>query len=58
MLSNVGVLVLDLAIKNMGSLRIFLREEAQKTTNRMDDMLVDIVVDYLSDYLEDLRDGL
>jgi len=53
---NVGGLFLDLAINNVGVLRDFLRAEALKTTNRMDDMLVDIVVDYLHDLLEDIRD--
>ena len=40
---------------NMDSFRTFLRDQAAKTDNKLDDALVEIVVDWLEKYLESLK---
>lgn len=50
-------IMLDLALDNIDLLRDWLNEEAQKTSNTLDDYLVGLTVDFIEDYLLELRDG-
>ena len=44
-------ILVELALNNLDSIHEFLDEQAQKTTNTMDDWLVSVLVDYLHDAL-------
>ena len=51
-------MILDLAIDNIGPMRDWLSEEAQKTSNTMDDYLVGLTIDFIEDYLIELRESM
>lgn len=55
-LKNFGGIVIDLALENIEGIRAYLKTEAEKTSNKLDDYLVDTVVDWLTEFLEDLKD--
>jgi len=55
-LKNFGGIVIDLALENIEGIRSYLKVEAEKTSNKLDDYLVDTVVDWLTEFLEDLKD--
>lgn len=57
LLKNFGGIIIDLALENIEGIRSYLKAEAEKTTNKLDDYLVDTVVDWLTEFLEDLKDA-
>lgn len=57
LLKNFGGIVIDLALENIEGIRSYLKVEAEKTSNKLDDYLVDTVVDWLTEFLEDLKDA-
>lgn len=58
LVSNLGGVAIDLVVANMDEVKDFLRAEAAKTTNTLDDLLVDALTDWLEEYLLELKDKL
>lgn len=51
-------MALDYAIDQMDDVRAFLLAEAQKTDNKLDDLLVETGCDWAIDFLKGVRDSL
>ena len=55
LISNGTEVLIDLAISNLKHFEDFLRKEAEKTTNKLDDQLVGVVIEWFAEYLKDLK---
>ena len=47
---------LDFALDHMDDIKDFLLEEAKKTENSLDDMIVGVACDWLEGFLQEIRD--
>jgi hypothetical protein len=49
-------LAIQFVLDNMDTIRDFLKAEAQKTDNSLDDMIVNVSVDWFEGFLKELKD--
>lgn len=58
LIQNLGGVAIDLALSHMDEVKAFLKAEAEKTTNTLDDFLVDALSAWLETYLIELREKM